>query len=181
MMRARSGQDPPIELEKESPMATTRRGSARKTARTTRSAKSATKRKAPPPQPARAASVDAPAKLGDMSVEPTSRKGDKNDKSDKKDDKSDKKGRRDKVIRDSFTMPADEYDQIAALKKRCVALGVPMKKSELLRAGIASLQQMSDERLNETISAVSSVKTGRPPGKKDKSKKSDNAAAPRKT
>ncbi len=71
-----------------------------------------------------------------------------------------------KVIRDSFTMPRADYALIGALKKRCLALGVARKKSELLRAGLAALQQMPDDRLTAAVTAVHSVKTGRPPGKK---------------
>jgi len=71
-----------------------------------------------------------------------------------------------KVIRDSFTMPAADYELIGVLKERCIGLGAAMKKSELLRAGLAALQQLPDERLAEVVAAVYSVKTGRPPGRK---------------
>lgn len=76
--------------------------------------------------------------------------------------------KRDKVIRDSFSMPRGDYELIATLKKRCIALGTALKKSELLRAGLAALQRMPDERLAEAANAVQNVKTGRPPGKKKK-------------
>ncbi|HTR57980.1 MAG TPA: hypothetical protein VMM27_07380 [Casimicrobiaceae bacterium] len=76
-----------------------------------------------------------------------------------------------KVIRDSFTMPHADYEMIGALKQRCLGLGVAMKKSELLRAGLAVLRQLPDERLLEVVAAVESVKTGRPPGKKKKKHK----------
>jgi len=76
-----------------------------------------------------------------------------------------------KVVRDSFTMPHADYELIGALKQRCLGLGMAMKKSELLRAGLAVLRQLPDERLLEVVAAVESVKTGRPPGKKKKHKK----------
>lgn len=76
-----------------------------------------------------------------------------------------------KVIRDSFTMPRADYELIGALKQRCLGFGVAMKKSELLRAGLAVLRQLPDERLLEVVAAVESVKTGRPPGKKKKKHK----------
>lgn len=79
-----------------------------------------------------------------------------------------RKGKRDKVVRDSFTMPAPEYERIGKLKKRCLALGVAIKKSELLRAGVAMLDQLSDPHLAQVVTAVVSVRTGRPPGKKEK-------------
>jgi len=75
-------------------------------------------------------------------------------------------GARDNVIRDSFTMPLPDYERIGALKERCLGLGVAIKKSELLRAGLAALQHLPDQRLAEVVAAVYSVKTGRPPGKR---------------
>ena len=77
----------------------------------------------------------------------------------------------DKVIRDSFTMPAADYELIGVLKQRCIELGIAMKKSELLRAGLAALQRLPDDGLAQIATAVENVKTGRPPGKKKKKKK----------
>jgi hypothetical protein len=79
-----------------------------------------------------------------------------------------------KVIRDSFTMPVADHELIGILKKRCIGLGIAIKKSELLRAGLAALDRLSDESLAEVAAAVESVKTGRPPGKKKKKKKKKN-------
>jgi hypothetical protein len=76
-----------------------------------------------------------------------------------------------KVIRDSFTMPAADYALIAVLKRRCLLLGMAIKKSELLRAGLAALEKLPDESLAQVAAAVESVKTGRPPGRKKKKKK----------
>ena len=71
-----------------------------------------------------------------------------------------------KMERDSFTMPKDEYAQIAVLKTRLTALGQPAKKSELLRAGIKLLAAMSDNTLKTTLAKIPVIKTGRP-NKKD--------------
>lgn len=71
-----------------------------------------------------------------------------------------------KLVRDSFTMPEDEYAVIAALKKRCVAAGMPAKKSEILRAAIANLAKLSDSGLLATIKRLEVIKTGRPKGSK---------------
>ena len=79
--------------------------------------------------------------------------------------------RLEKVIRDSFTMPVADHELIGVLKERCIGLGVAIKKSELLRAGLAALQQLPDASLAQVVSAVESVKTGRPPGKKKKKQK----------
>jgi hypothetical protein len=73
-----------------------------------------------------------------------------------------RKGRKDKVIRDSFTMPRNDYDKIGELKKRLQHLGVAAKKSELLRAGLHALEQLSDAQLKQRIEGVEKIKTGRP-------------------
>jgi hypothetical protein len=80
-----------------------------------------------------------------------------------------------KVVRDSFTMPLADYALIAALKQRCIGLGIAMKKSELLRAGLAALDQLPDESLTQVVAAVERVKTGRPPGRKRRKRKKKKA------
>lgn len=67
-----------------------------------------------------------------------------------------------KLVRDSFTIPKDEYAALAELKQRCAKLTQPAKKSELLRAGIKALAGMSDKSLLTALKAVPSLKTGRP-------------------
>ncbi len=67
-----------------------------------------------------------------------------------------------KLVRDSFTMPKVEYAAIDALKQRAVALAQPVKKSELLRAGVKSLTSMTDKAFLAAMKAVPSIKTGRP-------------------
>lgn len=67
-----------------------------------------------------------------------------------------------KPVRDSFTIPKDEYEVLAQLKQRTVTLGQPGKKSELLRAGIKALAAMSDKSLLLAMKAVPPIKTGRP-------------------
>src|SRR5262249_5604905 len=81
-----------------------------------------------------------------------------------------------KVVRDSLTRPRGDYELIGVLKQRCIGLGIAKSKSELLRAGLAALNQMPDASLTRVVAAVASVKTGRPPGaKKRKRKKSRRA------
>jgi hypothetical protein len=67
-----------------------------------------------------------------------------------------------KMERDSFTMPKAEYAQFYVLKDRLVKLGQPVKKSELLRAGIMQLSAMTDAALKVAMSKVPTIKTGRP-------------------
>jgi hypothetical protein len=71
-----------------------------------------------------------------------------------------------KMERDSFTMPKEEYVQFSALKKRLEVLGQPAKKSELLRAGIKLLTDMTDAHLKATMLSIPVIKTGRPKKKK---------------
>ena len=67
-----------------------------------------------------------------------------------------------KMVRDSFTMPANEHAKIAELKKKCVQAGVHVKKSELLRAGLLNLSKLSGADLIAAVNQVEILKTGRP-------------------
>jgi hypothetical protein len=73
-----------------------------------------------------------------------------------------KPAKKEKVIRDSFTMPKADHERIAELKRKCLEAGVSVKKSELLRAGIQLLDSASSKRLLAAIAALETVKTGRP-------------------
>ena len=78
-----------------------------------------------------------------------------------KDDKP-AKAKKAKLVRDSFTMPELEYAQITALKKRCLDAGISAKKSEILRAAVASLAKLSDTSLLAAVRRLEVIKTGRP-------------------
>lgn len=67
-----------------------------------------------------------------------------------------------KLVRDSFTIPKAEYAVLDALKVRAANLARPVKKSELLRAGISALSAMSDKAFLAAVNGVPSLKTGRP-------------------
>ena len=67
-----------------------------------------------------------------------------------------------RVVRDSFTMPTGDYSLIAAIKQRCLKRGVSATKSEVLRAGLAALDTMTDKELVEILERLPKVKTGRP-------------------
>lgn len=67
-----------------------------------------------------------------------------------------------KLVRDSFTFPQDDYALFASLKQRALKAGREIKKSELLRAGLATLAAMSDGDLLATLDGVERIKTGRP-------------------
>ena len=55
--------------------------------------------------------------------------------------------KKNKRIRDSYSIPESEHKQISVLKKRCLDQGRLAKKSEILRAGILVLAQMDDAGL----------------------------------
>ena len=67
-----------------------------------------------------------------------------------------------KLVRDSFTIPKSEYLVLEGLKVRAANLKRPVKKSELLRAGVGALHTMTDKAFLSALNAVPSLKTGRP-------------------
>jgi hypothetical protein len=71
-----------------------------------------------------------------------------------------------RVIRDSFTIPGDEYALISRIKKRCMKSGFSPNKSEVLRAGLAALDAMTDKDLARALGELPKVRTGRPAAKK---------------
>ncbi len=71
-----------------------------------------------------------------------------------------------KLVRDSFTIPKDEYVVIDSLKVRAGKLGQAVKKSELLRAGVKALAAMSDIQFKAALNNVPTIKTGRPKNSK---------------
>ncbi|MCX7252140.1 MAG: hypothetical protein NTX37_11725 [Burkholderiales bacterium] len=72
------------------------------------------------------------------------------------------KDKKPKLVRDSFTIPKEEYAAIEALKIRAMTMGLAIKKSELLRAGLMALTGLSDAKLKVALVAVPTLKTGRP-------------------
>ena len=71
-------------------------------------------------------------------------------------------GKKPKLVRDSFTFPAVDYALFASLKQRALKSGHDVKKSELLRAGLAALAELSDAALLKAVQAIVRLKPGRP-------------------
>jgi hypothetical protein len=69
-----------------------------------------------------------------------------------------------KMIRDSFTLPENDYAILGLLKSKCLESGVEIKKSELVRAGLLALSKMPVEILVRAVNEVERLKTGRPKG-----------------
>ncbi len=72
------------------------------------------------------------------------------------------KKQKQKVIRDSFTLPQDDYAKIAELKQVCLKAGLHVKKSELIRAGLRLLSKLDATQLHAELDALEKIKTGRP-------------------
>lgn len=72
------------------------------------------------------------------------------------------KPRKNKLLRDSFTIPKSEYAMLDTLKQRAAKAGRPAKKSEVLRAGVKALAAMGDTAFLAALGAVPAIKTGRP-------------------
>lgn len=76
------------------------------------------------------------------------------------------KAKKAKLVRDSFTMPEDEFAVLGKVKKASLRAGFDVKKSELLRIGVALVDQLSVTQLQSTLAGLMPLKAGRP--KKDK-------------
>ena len=72
------------------------------------------------------------------------------------------KPRKPKLVRDSFTMPAGEYAVIGEIKRACLAAGYAVKKSEVLRIGVALVGAIDHDVLKAHLDALAAIKSGRP-------------------
>ena len=109
-----------------------------------------------PVKKAAAAPATKPGKKAEKVV-----KLDKLDKVDKKQVKA-AKPVKEKLVRDSFTMPQADFALIDALKGRALNFKRPTKKSELLRAGLRALDALSDAALQAVLAGLTPLKPGRP-------------------
>ena len=63
-------------------------------------------------------------------------------------------------------MPEDEFAVLGKVKKASLKAGFEVKKSELLRIGVALVDQLSVAQLKSALASLVPLKAGRP--KKDK-------------
>jgi len=68
----------------------------------------------------------------------------------------------DKVVRDSFTVPAKAYAKIEKLKGACLKAGFQIKKCELLRMSSWLISNMGMEQLKFAQAKLDPMKTGLP-------------------
>lgn len=73
--------------------------------------------------------------------------------------------RKHKLVRDSFTLPSEDFELIAVLKDRALDFKRPTKKSELLRAGLQTLAGLDADALRAALDALRPLKAGRPRNK----------------
>jgi hypothetical protein len=66
------------------------------------------------------------------------------------------------LVRDSFSIPENEYALLAETKKNCLKAGFEIKKSEIIRIGISLVHQLTLARLKKAQKVLQPVKTGRP-------------------
>jgi len=66
-----------------------------------------------------------------------------------------------KIIRDTFTLPQNEHLQLQSLIKRCMTVGISTNKSELIRAGLLALQNLTDAELEALMNSLEKLKVGR--------------------
>lgn len=72
------------------------------------------------------------------------------------------KPQKEKLVRDSFTMPEAEYAVLGQVKKTALKAGFEVKKSELLRVGVALIAQIDLATLKKVLASLPQLKTGRP-------------------
>ena len=78
----------------------------------------------------------------------------KEDKAEKVDITANSTPKKNKLRRDSYSIPESEHKQLTVLKKRCADQGRPIKKSYLLRAGIQALTRMNDKEFFTAIERI---------------------------
>jgi hypothetical protein len=76
--------------------------------------------------------------------------------------KSKERDKKPRLIRDSFTIPEDEYQILVDTKKRLVRSGLEIRKTEIVRAGLALVGQASLTELKKHLGALRKLKSGRP-------------------
>jgi hypothetical protein len=70
--------------------------------------------------------------------------------------------KREKLIRDSFTIPESEYVVLSTVKKACLNASIEVRKSDLLRIAIGQLSLMSIPKLEIALNSLKKIQTGRP-------------------
>lgn len=67
-----------------------------------------------------------------------------------------------KLIRDSFAIPEKEYAALVAVKKTCLKAGLEIKKTELIRIGIALVNDLTTAKIKTAQARLTQISAGRP-------------------
>lgn len=105
---------------------------------------------------------DAVEDFGNMAETETQRKKDPKVPPRTRATKKKMKPAAEKVKRDSFTMPEDDYELINKLIMKAMKAGILMNKGEILRAGLKALNSMNSKDVKAAFEQVEKIKTGRP-------------------
>lgn len=70
-----------------------------------------------------------------------------------------------RVVRDSFSMPADDHSIIREIRDRLLGNRVAATKAEVLRAGLHALKAMDDKAIMRIVEQLEKTKPGRRPRK----------------
>lgn len=71
---------------------------------------------------------------------------------------SQKKG----VIRATFSLPENAIAEIDAIREKLARNGVILNKSEVVRAALIALEDLSDKRAQTVVRSIKRLKAGRP-------------------
>lgn len=113
--------------------------------------------KAPAAAPVKAAAAPAPKKPAAAPLKPIQKPVALT-----KAEKKAAKPKKIKQVRDSFTMPENEYAVLAQVKKSCLKAGVEIKKSDLLRIGVSLIKNLKIAELKDILNGLTPLKVGRP-------------------
>lgn len=67
-----------------------------------------------------------------------------------------------KLVRDSFAFPENEYATLISVKKTCLQSGLEIKKTELIRIGLALVNNLSVARIKSQKAKLTPISAGRP-------------------
>lgn len=67
-----------------------------------------------------------------------------------------------RVVREAFTLPENEQQQIETIRERALQQAVYATKSEVMRAGLLLVSELDDQQLMQLLERVEKVRTGRP-------------------
>ena len=79
-----------------------------------------------------------------------------------------------KVVRETFSLPPQDSDLIGELRDKCLATGVYVSKSELIRAGLHALNGMSVDDLRARVLTVEKLPVGRAAKSYNRMKRSES-------